>query len=564
MHSTFERIRIAALLAALAAPTCLRADEAVLPNGMRFQGILRAAPQGRFSFQTESRTFNLSHLYMVRFADTPPRPRTAGAVHRITLSDGQHLSSELIELSTSVVRIQPAWADKPLSIPRSAVLSISQSPGEITLLDEDFETDLAAWKTRGEPELSERQSQSGHKSLLMSTPGQKLEYVPTRPVEAGRLALSYFADLIPPVGARWVMDLEFAGKESPERVSLELAGRGTSSALTVPFNPARWRRLVLEWRRDSLIVQIDGAILHQVNRKASGALRTVRLRCLNGPAAVVLGGEVWIDDLRLTRFVDDLPRPPQEPEQDAIWLADGDQLFGTVLGADRRTIQLQSRSGERTLAWADVRAIHLRRQSSPIRSSIGEHVKIRLGEGNRLDELHGVLTSLDDRKLAFQHPVLGALSLDRGWLRQMQGRFFGRRIELDDAPHHLGQHLLPESPRPEGMSLRRTFTIPAVPSTARLQVTVAHMPAAGDEPAVARMLARGGLRTEVVLNGRVIDYLNRHATRTSSVPQIITITLPASVLRAGDNVLELRQTVDSESGRSADCVISGLLVDMPG
>lgn len=564
MHSTFERIGFAALLVVLVAPAISRADEAVLPNGMRFQGALQAGPQGRFHFQTASRTFTLSQMHLVRFDEVSPRPRQTSAVHRITLTDGQHITGELIEVSANTVRVQPAWAEKPLAIPRSAVLAISHPPGEITLFEEDFETDLAAWKTRGDPELSERHRQSGSKGLLLNAPGQTVEYVLPKPVEAGRLSLSYFADVTKPVGACWLLDVEFAGKQSPVRVSVELAGRANPSVFAVPFHPTQWRRLVLEWRRESLIVQVDDEILHHIKRDQAGPLRKVRLQCRNGPAAIVLGGEVWIDDMVLTRFVDELPRPPLEPEQDNVWLADGDQLFGMVTRADRRTILLQTRSGERTLPWADVRAIHLRRQSSPIRSSIGEHVTIGLGKDGRLDEINGVLTAMDDRKLTLQHPVLGALTIDRHWLRQLQGRFFGRRIELEDAPHHLGQQLLPESPRPEGISLRRTFPMAAVPASSRLQVTVAHLPAPGDDPAVARMLARGGLRTEVVLNGRVIDYLNRHAARTSAVPQIITISLPASVIRAGDNVLELRQTVDQESGRSADCVISGLVVEIPG
>jgi hypothetical protein len=52
--------------------------------------------------------------------------------------------------------------------------------------------------------------------------------------------------------------------------------------------------------------------------------------------------------------------------------------------------------------------------------------------------------------------------------------------------------------------------------------------------------------------------------RSSADPRVITIALPLSAIRAGDNVLELRQTIDQESGRSADCVISGLVVEIPG
>ncbi|OAI47059.1 hypothetical protein AYO44_10300 [Planctomycetaceae bacterium SCGC AG-212-F19] len=554
---------------------CALGAEAVLPNGMRFQGSVHLARDGRFAFATADRTFGLQQLERVKLSPALRPSVFQRASHRVTLLDGQFLTGTLRHLDATAVHIQPAWSDKPIAIPRAAVAAVGHPPGVITIIDEDFANGLEGCRLKGDPVVRERDPVAARTSLVLDRPGQAAEYVLPSAIEAGRLALSYRTVVPQPAGAHWFVDAIFSGNDLPIRLSVELAGRGTTivreapgldPATAVAFVTQGWHRLQIELARSELLVQVDDQVLHRGKVPSSARLSKVRLRCGNGPLAAILGGEVWINDFVLTRFVDELPRPPGDLDQDEVWLASGDQQFGKVLGADRHKIEMSTRFGPRTVSWADVRAVHFRRQPSPPRSSSGEHVRIGIdaGAGNA-DQLEGVLAGMDERRITLNHAVLGSIAVERDHVRYIQWRFQGRRLELEHGIYHLGEKPIAGSDvRPEGLSLRRTFALTAVPAAARLQVAVAHLPAPGDDATVARMLQRGGLRTEVVLNGRVVDYLNRHVARSPAQPQTITLALPAANLRVGDNVLELRQTVDPDTGRSANCIVSALVVEIPG
>src|SRR5262249_39338236 len=138
--------------------------------------------------------------------------------------------------------------------------------------------------------------------------------------------------------------------------------------------------------------------------------------------------------------VKELKQPAAETGQDDVWQLPGDQVFGEVVKADRRTIELKGRFGKRTFSWGDVRAIRLRQEVRPPRTTDGEHVRVWLRPwvGAEADELTGVVLALDGKRLKMRHPVLGDVELDRTWLRKLAWRFHGRRIELDNGWHHLG------------------------------------------------------------------------------------------------------------------------------
>jgi hypothetical protein len=316
------------------------------------------------------------------------------------------------------------------------VVALGHPPGQMTLLHEDFENGLAQWKVRGAPQTSEQQHRTGRRSLLLDSPRQRLEYVLPEAIQSGRVGLNYRAAVPQPAGAHWLVEADFGGDDATSRVSVELAGRGNTLVREAPelapegtgtFVPTGWHRLRLEWMSDSLLVQVDDQVLYHERRKPTGPLRKVRLHCLGGPAARVLGGEVWVDDLVIVRFVDELPRPASEPGQDELWLHGGDQLFGSVTRADSRSIQVQGRFGTRTFSWADVRAIYFRRQAASPRRTEGEPFWLWLGAGDELgDELEGPVATFDDRRLILNHPALGAVTVDRVWLRRLAWRSAGR------------------------------------------------------------------------------------------------------------------------------------------
>jgi hypothetical protein len=427
----------------------------------------------------------------------------------------------------------------------------------VTIFHDDFETDLKAWKLMGSPALNEREHISGRRSLLLKEPGQEAAYKMPAPLKAGRFGVNFHVPAATE-GARWLVEAMF-GKQS---VKVILVGTGDHYAVEtdIPAGQTRrlaretgWHRLSVRFSPDYLLVGIDDRLSWESGKDGpGGALTSVRLACTELKSDKVRKGAVYLDDFSLARRVDDLAHTPGDSSQDELWLLGGDQLFGHVLSADRRSIDVRGRFGKKSFPWAEVRGLFLEQQALTAKSSEGEHVRVwlRSGISAESDRLVGVIRKLDDRRLTLRHALLGDLEIERVRLHQLRWLFHGQRIELDNGWHHLGDkgRLVPglQPPRAEGPALRSTFKLDKVPKSTRLVVNV-----------------QGNPRTEVMVNGKRVDALNRHVDGVAKEPRRVVVVLPADRLRAGENVLELTQLADSETGRRASCVVSGLAIEIP-
>jgi hypothetical protein len=114
----------------------------------------------------------------------------------------------------------------------------------------------------------------------------------------------------------------------------------------------------------------------------------------------------------------------------------------------------------------------------------------------------------------------------------------------------------------EGNTLRWQVKLDT-PTSAVLVIEVAHVAGEEDGPDVKAALRRGGLRAEVSVNGRRIDHLNRHVDRSTWESVWARIPVPSEMLNAGTNIVELRQTTDRETGRSGDCEVRGIRLEIP-
>jgi hypothetical protein len=553
----------------------IRADTAVLPSGQFIDGKL-GWQRGRLVFYIPSQpTRRLEEVEQVRLSATPVPPLRAARAFRLLLPDGERFTGELLNLDGQTVRFRPAWAP-PLTVPRSVVLGITQLPGWLTFWDDDFEDDLNAWKTTGNPRRNNRQHTSGRQSLVLDAPGQIAQYSLPESLAAGRVAVNFF-DPMGTSGSRWLVEAEFRTARGPRIVRAVVADEGSkyqapladSEGQRSPVTrSAGWHRLAMEFRPRGLIVSVDDDLLY-VNRRQGpgGPLVKIRLVC----AEVTAGqhrGQVFFDDVSLARPAGPRHRQPADPAQDEVWLREGDQLLGRLRRADRRTIDLEARFGRQTWPWGEVRGIFLRRQSTAPQTTQGEHATlwVQNGAGPGLDRLTGPVHALDEKRLTLHHPALGEVAIDRGRVRQIRWAFHGRRMVLDDSPHHLGPKGRTvadlDPPRAEGLTLRRPFRLDRVPAAARLRVRVAHLKGTEDE-GMAGPLRRGELRTEVVVNGHLVDYLNHHVPHASPGPQWLTVSLPARVLRRGVNTVVIRQTPEKHSGHHESCGIAGLVVEIP-
>lgn len=244
-----------------------------------------------------------------------------------------------------------------------------------------------------------------------------------------------------------------------------------------------------------------------------------------------------------------------DPGQDGVLLANGDQVFGTSLLADRDGVALRMRAGPRKFGWREVRGVYLARQTPEPRTTDGEHVRLWFrSAGGGTDEIEGVLRALDDRQATLTHPELGEVQVDRTQLVRLRGRFRGRRIEIDNGSHHLGDPghlsatLFPR--RAEGTSLRRAFRLTAA-APAHLQIDVSELQTDG----VGRL--------ELLVNGKSVADLTTRLDRGVPEPQRIAVEVPERSLRGGLNELELRLTPLRDSERHPSCGVSRLALELP-
>jgi hypothetical protein len=562
-----------ALLCGLLLSVGGRAEEATLPGGGRLTGTLRLDAKGNCQFVAAKNagTFRLDQLLDIHLPPVPRPPLRWGTRFQVALAGDQQLTGELLGLDAKELRVRTAWADR-LALPRAAVPALKQPQGYLTFWHDDFTNGLKAWKAIGAPTVNDRRPAPAKPCLLLTAPGQRVEYALTTPLESGRAAVSFYdAEAF---GAIWLFEAEFAGAAGPRflrvvvggAAAYQAEGPGLIGQSTEVARNAGWHRLQVECTAASLVATVDDAVLWR-GGAPGGPLKKVRLVCNAHPVKAVPRGEVALADFSLAQSVRPLRHTRADPDQDELWLASGDQLLGDVVRADHRGVELQACFGKRTYLWGDVRGVWLREIVAAPRTTDGEHVRVwlRTGCGAEVDQLDGVLHGLDAERLTLRHALLGDLVIERARVERLRGLFRGRRIEVANGSHHLGprNRLVPSlrPPRSEGLSLKRTFCLDAVPDTAALVVRVQHLK--GREEGVGGALQQGGLCTAVWVNGRQVGFLNDYVQRSTPAHQTVRLPLRREALRSGDNVLEVRQIPEPRTGQCASCGVSSMVIEVP-
>jgi hypothetical protein len=421
---------VCALLACLAVASPLAADEALLKDGRRVPGELTLGDNGRLRFTPAGRVAPLppADLAAVRFADAAPPPFRAASGFRVRLQDGQMLTGQLVGLNKEALRLRTAWAGE-VELPRAAVAALTHLPGWRTLVEDDFADGLKAWTSAGKPEVEG--GDKGPRRVILNNPGQSLTFKPSVAVEAGGVGV-LFEEVGTAAGARWLLEMQFAGKCDPVPLRVTLAGSGEGYEVEVPGIEGESRRVArspgphllrVQFKPTSLRVTCDDDVLwYNLDRGPGGALHQVVLRCQESARPAELRGSVAFAAFTLARAVDEPPRPPGDPTQDELWLATDDQLFGRIVRADRRAVEIEGRYGTRAFAWAEVRGCFLKREK-PLPRPDGEaavRLELRPGLGAEPDVLEGVLTGLDAKKLTLRHALLGERAIERSRVKELR------------------------------------------------------------------------------------------------------------------------------------------------
>ena len=154
----------------------------------------------------------------------------------------------------------------------------------------------------------------------------------------------------------------------------------------------------------------------------------------------------------------------------------------------------------------------------------------------------------------------------RRFLRQMEFLAAGRWLAIDSGFHHFGNRLKERFPvpHPEGTERTWNFSLEHVPQLASLVLHVVDMapPRGGG---LVQNAEDDELRTYVSINGRDVDPmgLNHRLPLNAKDPVRLSLPIDPAVLRAGENILRLRQTPQKEEPHTFDdCGVFGIGLEL--
>jgi hypothetical protein len=545
-----------------------RADEALLRDGGRASGELSFTEKGRLTFTSKGKPLLWSSIQHIEFSQSSAGPDPLTGVRRVGLVGDQSLTGGFLAWGKDGLRLHPPRSEV-LLIPLQWIECVQHPPGVVPVFEDDFQNSLDAWKVSGKPT-----AKSPKQGLSLSASEQAVAYEPPSPLDSGKLGVDFAIGEKGDDG-RWMIELEFGDGRAKRPVRVSILVKDQHSRVetnlddpkdsSLPCKPGRHHALIEFGPRRGTITLDDSMLWSEGRRGFGGTLRAIRLACVEADAKGATETVVVFNCLSLARKIVEPRRPSVFSDQDEVWLPSGDQLFGRLVSVNGRSLELETRERRLKLAWTEVVGFYPHVDTPPPRALQGEWVRVwlRTGTPGLLDELEGVVTKLDDKCLVVRHPGLGEVAIDRSRLHRLRRLFFGERIELENGHHHLGdKHRVLTSVLParaEGLDLARSFRLDAVPSVARLSVAAVQLKGPGD--GIGKALERGELRTEVWINKERVDYLNRLVDRATARPQRLSIDIPTKFLRKGDNIVELRQTPEPDTGQYENCGLSRLTIE---
>ena len=481
---------------------------------------------------------------------------------RVLLGLGQQISGRLGTVDDRTIRLDEVPGGPAVLVARGGAVGLAQRPGEALVLQDGFETlDPDRWSHVGEPSIVDQPRIAGARSLAIPAGGSAVTYRLAEPITSGRLEVAFHDSGQVVAGQQWFVDLLFrgpAGEESvravldwsEESLAVQSSGEHALAVQRLARKPG-WHRLGFRFGPETEL-SVDGDELAH-GRGPRGPLVEVRLaNRTTGAAEPPKGLAVHFDDLRLVRLAEPVGDLEVAPLVDDVRLVDGDQIFGRLKSADADAVSLRVDGRDITLPWTEVASVCFRRSAEKGRPIEGLIVRIgwRSAPGNDprdLDEIEGALVSVTDAAFRVATPYAGDLTIPRDRLRKLNVLGQALRIVIDPNAHHLGNNLskeppLLDPPLPEGGTLERTFTLDRLPETAALLVLdVVQVVGEANSLQFSDLVRKGELRTNVKINDKTIDYLNKYITTKNETPERIRLAIPAGLLRLGENTLRIEQ-----------------------
>ncbi|MDR3636261.1 MAG: hypothetical protein P4L84_20835 [Isosphaeraceae bacterium] len=542
-----------------------RGETLTRPDGERIAGRL-VIDGSRIGFRPENgaKAVGLEPGSVVTFQPSfrdvaPGRPP-----FRLELGTDQQISGRLGAIDRDAARLVDGPGGLSVTVARTGLRGVVQHPGEAQVFEDGFETlEESAWSSVGEPVLDHEPRLLGERSLRIAAGGTALTHRLAEPLVAGKLELAFHDDGTTAPGQQWFADLFFRGATGPESLrailgwseeslAVESSG-GLALAVQRLARKPGWHRLSVRFSPERTEVAVDGDELAH-GKGPSGPLGEIRLASYatgkSGPPAGLAG---HFDDLRLARFAEPAASVEIDPSQDEARLTSGDQLFGALQSADSRRVVMSVLGRDVPLSWGEVSSLYFRRAAVPGRPVEGVLVRVAWrafaeGGAGDVDQVEGALVGVTDAALTVATPYAGTLAVPRDRVVRLSVQGHGRRLVIDSAAHHLGNQLsrtppLLDPPQPESGPFVRSFTLEQVPERpAYIALDVVQVIGEASGGGFAQEVRDGALRTNVKLNGQLVDYLNRHITSSNETPERVRLQVPGGLLRAGKNELRIEQT----------------------
>ena len=456
--------------------------------------------------------------------------------------------------------------------------------GEARALVDAFETlDSSVWTTAGKPRIVADPADAG--ALLLPREGASIERRFDEPIGAGRIDLTFLDDGNVRAGRRWTLALIFRGPSGPVEARILLGWEEESLAVESPDGPALavqrlartegWRRLTIRFGAERTEVSVDGKELAH-GRGPSGPLESIRVATAGGKEKSEDGPGGTIGEVQVFRFTPTPSSLEVDPSRDEARLVVGDQLFGAIRRGDRDRVEMTVDDRPISVRWEDLAGLYFARTPAPGAPVQGVLARVwwRSGDDDparAADFAEGAVQELSDASLTLATPYLGTLTIPRDRLIRLRVFEPGLRLVIDPTAHHLGDEIsvtppLLDPPLPEGGVLERSINLPEVPTgPAFLSLDVIQV--VGEAPGLpfSEFIRRGELKTYVEVNGKRVDYLNRHVVDTNETPARIRIPIPNGALVAGENRFRLVQTgVENNPTWYDDLGILGVAVEFAG
>ncbi len=547
-------------------------------GGLRVEGRLVFDAGIGFGFvpadDKEKRPLPLEPGTTVRLQSSEPPASSLPPLFQVRVGESARISGQLRAVRERAVTLAVPWQSAAVSVARPGVQALLQRPGEARVFVEEFELiDAGRWSVTGKPEPFAGSEGGVRRGVKLPAGEASLVRRLDEPLLAGRLEFSFRDEARVVAGRRWKLELTFRGPGGPATVRVVLGWDEESLAVESPDGPslsvqrlartAGPHRLAVRFGPEQIELSVDGKEL-AYGKGPAGPLETIRIATSSTAAGDPPEGLAGVvGEVQLVRFAEVPASLEIDPSQDEARLVVGDQLYGTIRKGDPERVAIDVDERPVSLDWGEVAGLFFRREPAAGAVIEGPQARVewRASPGNSprdVDFAEGAVIALTDSAITLSTSFSGTLSIPRDRLTRLRILEPGRLQVLDPAAHHLGDNIsasspLLDPPLPEGGVLERTFEVKdigAMRSWLVLDVVQVVGETAGTP--YSNLVQRGELRTNLSINGKPIDYLNRHITTSNETPERVRIPIPPGALKAGKNVLRIEQTGTKNSPNELD------------